>query len=325
MKTIFIGGTGRSGTTILKRILARHECIVALRDEFRVIIDPGGALDLVQALSDRWSPYNADAAVHQFLRLMAENSRSASALGVALEKIERRCFRFLGVAPRRYLGGGLGIGFDRRYLHQRLQRLVSELCHRVVNGNWGGSPPLQFHGKIYEAGPLPKPQAESILAAFFNDLYQTIARDGQTHWLDDTPYNLLHAHELIELFPGMRLIHIYRDPRDVMSSYFGFSWGGGNFLSIARRLAGIYARWFDVRRLLPPESFLEVSLEKLSADPLPGLMEICDFLCLDYDEKMAEVVLDKVHAGRWTQNVPPDVWQAAEPYLAEFMEAYGYQ
>ena len=46
MKQLFIRGTGRSRTTILKKILASHSQIVALPGELRVITDPGGALEL---------------------------------------------------------------------------------------------------------------------------------------------------------------------------------------------------------------------------------------------------------------------------------------
>ena len=45
LSPIFIGGTGRSGTTILKRVLLQHSAIVGFSGELRLLIDPGGALD----------------------------------------------------------------------------------------------------------------------------------------------------------------------------------------------------------------------------------------------------------------------------------------
>ncbi|GAG26602.1 unnamed protein product, partial [marine sediment metagenome] len=54
MVQTLIGGTGRSGTSILKQVLASHPKVIALPTELRIIVDPGGALDLKRALTDRW-------------------------------------------------------------------------------------------------------------------------------------------------------------------------------------------------------------------------------------------------------------------------------
>ena len=53
LKPIFIGGTGRSGTTILKKVLQQHSNIVTIPNELRIIIDPDGILDLFNALTER--------------------------------------------------------------------------------------------------------------------------------------------------------------------------------------------------------------------------------------------------------------------------------
>ena len=54
-KPVFIGGTGRSGTTILSKVLSQHENILQLV-ETRFIIDPDGIIELIPALTDNWSP-----------------------------------------------------------------------------------------------------------------------------------------------------------------------------------------------------------------------------------------------------------------------------
>jgi len=324
MKPIFIGGTGRSGTTILKRVLTCHSKIVSLRDELRVITDPGGALDLISALSGRWSPYNADAAMHRFRDIMLECARTSSKAGIFLEKAERKIFRSLGVSPRRYLGSGFTYYFDASFYHQRLDRLIQELCYHITKGSWIGSPPFRVPSKIFECGPMPRADVERILERFFQDLYTNLAREGQTHWLDDTPTNLLHTHELRGLFPDMRLVHIYRDPRDVTASYSRFAWGGGNFVAIARRLAGIYRHWFEIREGLSGDCVLEISLEELAAEPVAGLTKICNFVELDFEESLMQIPLDKVHAGRWRRDIPESEWEAVESHLGQFIKTYGY-
>ena len=46
---IFIGGTGRSGTSHLSKILGEYPSIWSLKQECRFIIDPGGIEDIVHA------------------------------------------------------------------------------------------------------------------------------------------------------------------------------------------------------------------------------------------------------------------------------------
>jgi hypothetical protein len=321
---IFIGGTGRSGTTILKRILATHSRIVALHDELRIIVDPGGALDLIDALSDRWSPYNADAALHSFSELMHKCGRSRLKMSITLEKMERRIFRKIGVSPRRYLGCGLAYSFGISNYFYRLDLLIERLSYHISNGSWIGSPPYKMKSKIYEAGPMAREEAEKILAGFIQDLYQHIACEGETHWLDDTPTNLLHAHELLTLFPNMRFIHIYRDLRDVLASYRGFSWGGDNLKSIARRLAGFYQRWYEIREKLPSNCYLEVSLENLVSEPGSTLGKICRFIGLQLEEQMTCISLDQAHSGRWKSEILYEELEQIKPFIAPIIKDYHY-
>src|SRR5690606_17073550 len=52
---IFIGGIGRSGTTILYNAMRTHEQVYALPKEMRLLLDPDGLINLVDALTYRYS------------------------------------------------------------------------------------------------------------------------------------------------------------------------------------------------------------------------------------------------------------------------------
>ena len=322
---VFIGGTGRSGTTILKEILVCHSKVVSLPDELRMIVDPGGALDLILALSERWSPYNADIAIQCFQRVVRRCGRASSPLAIRAEKLEKRLFRAIGLAPRKYLGLGLSNYFGRAYYRNRLNRLIEDLGSNSTAGNWAGSPGFPGKSRIFDCGPLERWETERLLESYFNDLYKRLARGDETHWVEDTPANILHAQELLSLFPNMKLIHIYRDPRDVLASYRTFSWGGKDIQIMAKRLAGIYCEWFKIRRSLPAESYLEISLEKLSQYQESTTSEICDFLDLPFEQELTGIQLDKAHAGRWKRDLTKDELASATPYLAAYISAYQYE
>lgn len=326
MIPIIIGGTGRSGTCVLKRVLACHSKIVSIPTELRIIVDPDGALDLKSALADRWSPYNADHAIQRFRKLLtACESTNLS------RKIEWKLLQMIGghISPKSYSRWHLGQFFGMNYYRKRTDSLINELSYYVTRGSWIGSPSYQIPARIYEANYFSSDDISRILRNFFHDLFRHRAGNGQqTHWIDDTPYNIVHAKELLELFPNMRLIHIYRDFRDVLASYRKFSWGGNDPVSIARRLSNIVRCWFKLRESIPSSAYFEIALEKLAASPVACLKEICEFIDLDFDESLEKSIeriqTVHVHTGRWEYDLSKVELKAALPYLSSLLEAYGY-
>lgn len=67
---IFIGGTVRSGTTVLAKILGMHPDVFVFPGEVRFITDPDGIISLNNGLVHNWSYFQADLAMERFLKLM---------------------------------------------------------------------------------------------------------------------------------------------------------------------------------------------------------------------------------------------------------------
>ncbi len=324
MIPILIGGTGRSGTSILKRALASHPNVVSIPNELRVIADPGGALDLKAALTYRWSPYNADHAIQRFRRLLLDCASTNLWTRAVVLVLPR-----LGISPPRYATWQLGHFFGVRYYRRRLDRLIDDLSYHVTGGSWVGSPAYQMPARIYEAGSFSPDEVSEILRDFFDDLFRHRGGDaGQTHWIDDTPYNFVHARDLLDLFPNLRLIHVYRDLRDVLASHRNFRWGGDDPVAIAQRLSNLMRFWVQIRGQLPSSAYMEIGLEALATTPTPLVTQICQFVGLPFDERLEaglrRIQPDRVHMGRWKHELSNDELTAVLPYLAPFLEAYGY-
>ncbi|MEP5072315.1 MAG: sulfotransferase, partial [Crocinitomicaceae bacterium] len=66
MRIVFIGGTGRSGTTVLAKILSSHPNMMAFDFETRFLVDPDGLLSLFHTWNNNWSPYTASKALVRF-------------------------------------------------------------------------------------------------------------------------------------------------------------------------------------------------------------------------------------------------------------------
>lgn len=323
MKPVFIGGTGRSGTSVLKKVMRQHSRIVTLKRELRIIVDPDGALDLLSALTDRWTPNRSDAAIRRFGNLL-DQCGAMSIPGRLLEWLERSEHWPLS---RLGYAGLLGDPFGKDFYRQRTASLIDQLVDHYSSGMLISSPPFRLRSQIREAGPYTAEELAAVIESFFDELYRHLAgpSSSATHWLDDTPYNVLHVGELLRLFPTMKFIHIYRDPRDVLASYSTKIWGGDRFDIISRRLAGIYRRWFMIRETLPKECFVEIALESLSEDPLGILIRTCGLLDLPFEEAMLGIPLNKTNSGRWKTDIPAGEMASAIQHLEPAMRQYGYE
>jgi Sulfotransferase family len=318
---VFIGGTGRSGTTILRRVLACHPDIVSVPKELRIITDPDGALDLARALSEDWTPYRADKALHRFVKIMRDadsGNLPAMAISTGLRRV--------GIAPPPYTSLAMGDWFGRRYYRRRVSQLVESLADCRTRGSWIGSPHWQLRAEIYEASPFEPDDIRHTIANFFDDLFrQRASSQEKTHWVEDTPENLLRHRELARMFPKMRFIHIVRDPRDVVSSYRTVRWGGDDVEVIAKhRIGAIIEQWLHTRDTLPADSYLEVCLEVLSAHPREELTRICSYLGVPMHDSLLTIPLDGTHSGRWREDLGASEARRINDVLQHVLKEYGY-
>ena len=317
---ILIGGTGRCGTTILKKILASHSKISSIPKELRVVVDPDGVLDVINVLSYRWDPYSGDKAIHRF-KMVLDSCGSTNLVLIAFSKFCQK----IGMSPPFYGSLGIGKWFGYNFYRSRSERLIKDITCHISNGWWLGSEPFQVPSKIYETGPYPHANIGKILRTFIEDLYVNLPDSKNcTHWLDDTPYNLLKARELFELFPDMKLIHIYRDPRDVIASTKAFHWGGDDIAAIAYRIASIHEQWSIIKKGLPDFVYKEVKMEDLIRDTNNQLESICSFMDLKLEPQLFKTPLNKGNIERWKNDLTkPDI-EKVHLHLKSIIDKLGY-
>ncbi|MDC3016024.1 sulfotransferase, partial [Luminiphilus sp.] len=100
-----------------------------------------------------------------------------------------------------------------------------------------------------------------------------------------------------------KLVHVMRDPRDVVSSYIKMRWAPNSPIDAATWLKSITDRWRVMRSELPSHKFLEVRLEDLVEEPQHNLRKICDFWGVNWDESLMKTDLSKAHVGRWHRDL----------------------
>ena len=115
---IFIGGSGRSGTNILRKLLSNHSQVASLPFEYRFIIDPDGIVDFYNSFTSNWSPYYSDVKIKRlniFLINLAEKNNTKS----------------------NYIDWELSKYFPH-YI-ENVQKLISNLKSFEYDGLWPGS------------------------------------------------------------------------------------------------------------------------------------------------------------------------------------------
>ena len=124
-------------------------------------------------------------------------------------------------------------------------------------------------------------------------------------FVEKTPSHAFCIGEIKRLLPQSRIIHILRDPRDVVASLLAVSrsWGAA---WAPKRATAAAALWADhvtavrsVARGLPAREFHEVTYERLSETPEDTLTRVCEFLELDWhaDDVHRAVEANRPHRG----------------------------
>lgn len=315
-----VGGSGRSGTTLLRRLLGRHPKVCEV-PEWRLPVDPGGLVDFYVAMSSAWTPLLFDAHYRRLSTLL----RQVGPKG-ALAGLYRRAVHRAGLARRISLNLDLPYGavdasrFCPGY-PQLAQALLDNLRSLEYRAIWTGSPFLS-NGRTALGGPFEPEVLAAILGGFYRQVAQgTLQAHGGEHYLEKNTWYPLVFDRFLELVPEARLINIWRDPRDVVCSMVEQRWAPNDPLSAARYYRAIMDRWYAVRSQLPAGSYLDVSYEELVAKPEDVLERITAFAGIPFIPGPYGLFAGTI--GRWQRGLRPGQVERILPYLAPELEGEG--
>lgn len=324
-KIIFIGGAGRTGTTLLRKLLEKNSQVVALPFESRFISDPDGIIDFYRSYSANWSPYLADRRIkrlERFLFTLAKVNPFHKFIGKVLGIINKNS---LIISPKAYTDWELS-----KYIpnfEQYVREFISELKEFSFPAIWRGTESYTFWPKIYYGKPKGKEELALILRRFLDKIIKTQldAKKGAKLYIDDSPWNILIARELFELFPETKLINVLRDPRDTVASLRGQNWSPKNLKQTITFFKDIIQYWFSIRSDIPSDKYLEVKLEDLNNSPEAFIRKLCDYLALPYENRMIDFDSSKTHVGRWEKEFSKEEKEYMEKNLIEIIAKLGYK
>lgn len=157
--------------------------------------------------------------------------------------------------------------------------------------------------------------------AFAREVYDRVAGPGTRLVVDKTPDHALWLDAVSTCFPGARLLHLVRDPRDVAASLLaaGSSWGRGWAPGTAFEAAWTWCEHVRAARGAETETsaaaYRELRYEDLYERPERELTELLDWLSLEVPpdfvaEAVRETSVDRMRSGEtdapWDLDAEPE-------------------
>jgi hypothetical protein len=119
-------------------------------------------------------------------------------------------------------------------------------------------------------------------------VYQEYARkQKKTRWGDKTPQYVAEIPVLYALFPECKIIHVYRDGRDVALSWLRVGLDARNIFTAALSWKKFVSKGRRDGAALPTSAYFEVRYETLLALPREVIKDVCAFL----EEPFSEALL----------------------------------
>lgn len=318
---VFITGTGRSGTNILKKIFSQHPDIASLPFEYRFTIDPDGVLDFYNSYPASWSPYGAD---HKIKRL------ESFLLGLASQSEEKRKRVESSSNTDRLLVSGpsyAGWELDKHIpgYSTYVKELIDDLTAFKHAGVWPGTKEGIENNQMYFAAPMSKEELKPLVQCFLQKCFKSICDHQKKSILqEDNTHNLLYANNLLSMFPAGKMIHIVRDPRDVISSLKTQRWTPSNINELIKWYNAVIDQWQIQKSLLNPGQFIEIRFEDLIANQENTVNDLCAFLGIQFDSKMLNLDLSKHNIGRHKHDLSREEIEKINDGCARTIENYRY-
>ena len=319
-QNIFIGGTGRSGTTILSKALNQSNDIYSIPQEIRFITDPDGLISLKHALVSDWSKFHSDLAMERFLRLMA-NLRT----------------RYKG----RYPNHGISEIVTEEFYESWVKEFSNCFISYKIKDGWAARTHLlnktllKVFGKnrytkiflehSYYCNPKSFKHFVKLSGDFVQGFFNQVSLLNNANIIvEHTPSNLIHSDFILDMVPNSKIIHIYRDPRDVLCSYKVQDWGSSQLENNIEWLNDVLSQWKIKKESIAPDRFIEIAFEDLIFSYDSQIKKINDFLGINSNDKLPTIDLSKHNIGRWKKGLNEKEKFISNTKLKNIINDYGY-
>lgn len=179
------------------------------------------------------------------------------------------------------------------------KKLIRDLSINSYSGKYAGS---YFFEKNIMVGHSSINQKElaDILRTFWISIIEDICLANKSNiFIEDNTFNILYFDKILELLPEAKLVHVTRDPRDVIASYIRMRFTPSDPIKSALFFKNIINQWFKIKNYLDKNTFMEIKLNDLVNQTEKSTKLICNFWGINWHKKLLDTDLSKSNTGRW--------------------------
>ncbi len=300
---VFVGGTGRSGTTVMGDLLGKHPDVrTSTPIEIKFLSNRSGLLDVVFGREDVILRSSGRISVIHFRTYRKRKKREKERLHTIWTEFEDQVWnKWWDIDAPPPHGRGLISGISRSNLEKLMAALRRDL---KINRIWAARKFMRkFIALQDEAGP-------------------------EKYWVETTPMNIPTADKLLKLFPNALFITMIRDPRDVIASLLTKNWGPTTPME---GLTWIEKRLSDGHKALkavPARQKITIALEDLAIDNREETYrKLTNFLGITDAPLMRkffqeELTPENATSGRWKKEISSPEFDAAYAELELRLKSY---
>lgn len=321
---IFIGGTGRSGTNILKETLSLHPDMAALPFEPRFSVDPDGVFPTYRGLSGGASPFEMNVLLTRLERFLNRLSKRSliDIISIYIETLLRPvCGSQLNL--RAYKEWELEEHFPSYNL--ACKKLINDLSSAEYFGVWPGRLRVGPRAKNRISLSSSDPRLVLVFQEFYTKIYKEFLTLKKSKVVvDDNTYNLMYAKELAALLPNSHLVHVVRDPRDVVASFLHQRWSPSNVNSAIVFYKVAMDNILKSLNGIEGERLTIIRLEDFCQRPNEYIRKLEDKVGLSCGREFSKDDFLNSNQGRWQKDIPKYKHEKLNQELEAYIQNFGY-
>ena len=299
---VFVGGTGRSGTTVMGDLLGKHPDVrTSTPIEIKFLSNRSGLLDVVFGRDDATSKKDAISILHLRTyrkRKLREKEKQAAIWAEFEDQVWNKWWDIDAPPPH---GRGLTSGISRRNLEKLMSSLRRDL---KINRIWA---------------------ARRFMKRFI--ALQDDAGD-EKYWVETTPMNIPTADKLLLLSPNALFITMVRDPRDVIASLLTKNWGPTTPMEGLTWIEKRLSEGHKALQSVPAQQKITIALEDLAIKRREETYQrVLTFMGLKDSQAMRdffaqELTPENATSGRWKNEISSPEFEAGYNQMQARLQNY---
>lgn len=327
---LFAAGLGSTGSSALVDLLKEVNGFYSMDDEFRMFVDPGGLVNLRDALVDNWSIFQSDMAIRNFVNMSKAINKKYKSPYISLEhkrwfgdKFDSECVKFIeSLTELKFKGVWYGID---NLLMRKLNRF--SLLRKTIFGS----------KTMYVGKNITDDYFSEKVEMFINALIEPVLKEKNANYFCfNENLSCMFPEKILSMLPSSKMILVIRDPKDVYADSLRVKWAAipeepSEFIKWQTL---VYKGWMDVQLRLNDNIAFEnklmvVKFEDLVNDYESKVSEIFKFLEINDKEHVNKEMYFKPSESRnniaqWEELLTPKDIELFDEQLSFFYNYYNY-